>query len=392
MKEEKIKEYINQIGNILYQDKNKKAAFCQNIFGLFYDEKLSADKIKSDIETYFLGQGCKMLNDNLNIVKKNKYFSQTDFKPDLLLSLNLYQPLSAADDSFNSLEIPSDFNVQEYVKNFFAIYFPDKMEEVDDIFKNKIEVRKGKGRSVATADKIVLYYQNKVQSVLTLAHEVSHMLFMGQMKCSSLKEVESMLTEEMFLKYLLKEKAPVLIGTERRAFSSTDILSYHQLIYQGINNLCFRMQKEMYLKELLDTYKCFTPYLLQKFANSVDFLDVLKNVLYIKNGILANYLNSNITYHENYDALNGKHLQNEVRFIYAGLVTSIFESKNFEEQIEIYKNYFQTMSSLNSTNIVDIMKYLENLLKTNLDFQTISSFYQSALKKSFDNPKMLLKN
>ena len=199
-------------------------------------------------------------------------------------------------------------------------------------------------------------------------------------------------TEEMFLKYLLKEKAPVLIGTERRAFSSTDILSYHQLIYQGINNLCFRMQKEMYLKELLDTYKCFTPYLLQKFANSVDFLDVLKNVLYIKNGILANYLNSNITYHENYDALNGKHLQNEVRFIYAGLVTSIFESKNFEEQIEIYKNYFQTMSSLNSTNIVDIMKYLENLLKTNLDFQTISSFYQSALKKSFDNPKMLLKN
>ena len=35
MKEEKIKEYINQIGNILYQDKNKKAAFCQNIFGLF---------------------------------------------------------------------------------------------------------------------------------------------------------------------------------------------------------------------------------------------------------------------------------------------------------------------------------------------------------------------
>ena len=152
------------------------------------------------------------------------------------------------------------------------------------------------------------------------------------------------------------------------------------------------MQKEIYLKELLDTYKCFTPYFLQKFANSVDFLDVLKNVLYIKNGILANYLNSNITYHENYDALNGKHLQNEVRFIYAGLVTSIFESKNFEEQIEIYKNYFQTMSSLNSTNIVDIMKYLENLLKTNLDFQTISSFYQSALKKSFDNPEMLLKN
>ena len=123
-------------------------------FWPFYDEKLSADKIKSDIETYFLGQGCKMLNDNLNIVKKNKYFSQTDFKPDLLLSLNLYQPLSAADDSFNSLEIPSDFNVQEYVKNFFAIYFPDKMEEVDDIFKNKIEVRKGKGRSVATADKL----------------------------------------------------------------------------------------------------------------------------------------------------------------------------------------------------------------------------------------------
>ena len=133
-----------------------------------------------------------------------------------------------------SNEIPSDFNVQEYVKYFFAIYFPDKMEEVDDIFKNKIEVRKGKGRSVATADKIVLYYQNKVQSVLTLAHEVSHMLFMGQMKCSSLKEVESMLTEEMFLKYLLKEKAPVLIGTERRAFSSTDILSYHQLIIKEL--------------------------------------------------------------------------------------------------------------------------------------------------------------
>ena len=35
MKEEKIKEYINQIGNILYQDKNKKAAFCQIFLAFF---------------------------------------------------------------------------------------------------------------------------------------------------------------------------------------------------------------------------------------------------------------------------------------------------------------------------------------------------------------------
>ncbi len=217
-KREEINKYIAQIGLVLYKNPQKREKFQQNLLKQFYNPSLDSTKIKSDIKTYLLGLECQFLNKELDIVKWNKYFSQMDFNPEWLLNLNLNPLLKEVDNSFNKLEVAKDFDVFRCVQNFYKKYFPDKEEEVANILKTKLIIQNEKRRSV-TKDKVIyFYYQNKVTDALTLAHEISHMLFKGQMKCSELKEVESMLTEEMFLNYLVDISLPVFCEGGKNCF------------------------------------------------------------------------------------------------------------------------------------------------------------------------------
>ena len=391
-KREEINKYIAQIGLVLHKNPQKREKFQQNLLKQFYHLSLDSTKIKSDIKTYLLGLECQFLNKELDIVKWNKYFSQMDFNPEWLLNLNLNPLLKEVDNSFNKLEVAKDFDVFRCVQNFYKKYFPDKEEEVANILKTKLIIQNEKGRSV-TKDKVIyFYYQNKVTDALTLAHEISHMLFKGQMKCSELKEVESMLTEEMFLNYLVDISLPVFCEGREKLFSQTDRASYHQLIHYHIAELYFRMQKEVLLKKLLHNQMYFTPYTLTCFAHSSHLLDLLKSGLYIQNGIFANYLKENVAYKPSYDLENGRHLQNEVRFIYAGLLTSIFNAKPKEEQAKIYHNYFKNISSLNGPNIAQILVFLENIFATKLDKDTILKYYQMDAAKCYESPPEVLKH
>ena len=144
----------------------------------------------------------KELNDKYQFVKNNKYWNYSKVynlsingknynitENDILLKIayNIRNNISKSNDSItnksmNDFLIPNlDIDIMKnIVKNFFITINPEFSSRVDFILNktqfikyddNKSSVYQ---RSVSKDSGIIFYYKNNLQSLVTLAHEVSH--------------------------------------------------------------------------------------------------------------------------------------------------------------------------------------------------------------------------
>ena len=248
-------------------------------------------------------------------------------------------------------------------------------------------------RSVSTPDGIKLYYKNDLESLVTLAHELSHgisnlnddLKLKDSKGIESLSEVESMLTEELFLDYLksinlqIKEKGS---NYEVRILDDSIINDIKYDKYKGVIHTTYRAIDELGIKKILVSNK----------INNIDedFIDKLSNSMNIsKEDVISKidkfvsryYPNDNQLHDyigvKNYDLRNGQQLSNESRFIYANCLVEKFDSMNLDTQqrIDFYKKYLNNAKDM---TFQDVLKLF------NVDLANLYSFSEEFINK-FNN-------
>jgi len=324
------------------------------------------------------------LNNKYQFVKKNKYWDYDEVynfdnniinENDMLYELSDY--ISKRVDSnkidVNSLEdyeIPNiDYEqMKKIVSDFFLSIDPNYSSKLSYIFSN-IKVIYESGRSVSTPNGIQFYCNNNLSSLVTLAHEVSHCLsclddnlkISDENKIGAFAEIESELTEELFLDNLLKSNFSIIdkksSSKEIRLLTEKDInnIKYNKYfssvirtIYRVLDEIPFKMlMKNNNLDSITDdliTQICNMKHIVPNDDNKkmiCSRIDMFLNPYYPSNSDIKNISNG-------YDLFNGKHLSNESRFIYAYLFVSKFNQMNMtaDEKKDFYKRYINDVKNL----------------------------------------------
>lgn len=245
-------------------------------------------------------------------------------------------------------------------------------------------------RAVSAPDGIKLYNNNDLYSLVTLAHEISHGIsnlnddldFKDGKGVESLSEVESMLTEELFLDYLkninlqIKEKGS---NDEVRTLDDSIINDIKYTKYKGDIHRCYRSIDELEIKKILLNNK------VDKIDE--DFIDNLSNFMNISKEYVISkidkfvseyYPNDNQLHDyigvENYDLRNGQQLSNESRFIYANCLVEKFNSMNLDTQqrIDFYKKYLNNAKDMTFQEVLNLF---------NVDLANLYSFSEEFINK-----------
>lgn len=241
-------------------------------------------------------------------------------------------------------------------------------------------------RSVSTPQGIKIYYKNDLKSLVTLAHELSHGIsnFNDKLELKdgrgveSLSEVESMLTEELFLEYLknmnlqIREKN----NGETRTLDEDIINDIKYNKYKDTIYTSYRAIDELEFRKVLVNNNIDEDFI-EKLSISMNMLkeDIISKIdmfisrYYPSDNQVRNYIGIN-----NYDLKNGQHLSNEARFIYANCLVEKLNGMNLDnsQKMEFYKAYLNNAKD---------MTFQEVLKLFNVDLTNLHSFSEEFINE-----------
>ena len=226
-------------------------------------------------------------------------------------------------------------------------------------------------RSVTTSQGIKLYYKNDLKSLVTLAHELSHGISNLNDKLElkdgkdveSLSEVESTLTEELFLEYLknmnlqITEKNSGKVRTLDEGIIND--IKYNK--YKDVIHLSYRAIDELEFKKLLvsENISNIDEKIIEKLSISMNIpmedvilkIDMFIDKYYPGDNQVHNYVGV-----KNYDLRNGLHLSNEARFIYANCLVAKFNSMNLDEKqkLDFYNAYINNAKNMTFQEVLKL--------------------------------------
>lgn len=338
------------------------------------------------------------LNYKYQFVQKNKYWNYNQVydlnindkvyqisENDVLLNIssNIAKNVNSSLENKKSMsdyEIP-DIDIEQMKKIVIGFYMqvnPDLSNKISfilsktDFIKYDENIPSNLQRSVTTPEGIKIYYKNDLNSLVTLAHELSHgisnlgddLKVKDGKGVESLSEVESMLTEELFLDYLktinlqIKEKGSI---DEVRTLDDNIINDIKYDKYKGAIHTAYRSIDELEIKRILVNNK----------INNIDedFIDNLSNSMNITKEemikkidmFVSRYFPNDNQIHNyigvaDYDLRNGQQLSNEARFIYANCLVEKLNGMNLDNQqkIEFYKMYLNSAKDMTFQEVLKL--------------------------------------
>lgn len=342
---------------------------------------------------------------DLNINDKVYQISENDVL--LNISHNIAKNING---SFNNKKYMSDYEIpnidieqmKKIVIGFYMQVNPELSNKIafilskTDFIKYDENIPSNLQRSVTTSEGIKLYYKNDLNSLVTLAHELSHgisnlddnLRLKDSKGVESLSEVESMLTEELFLDYLkninlqIKEKESI---NEVRTLDDNIINDIKYDKYKGVIHTAYRAIDELEIKKVLESNKIdnIDEDFIDKLSNSMNTskeemikkIDMFVSRYYPNDNQIHDYIGV-----VDYDLRNGQQLSNEARFIYANCLVEKLNGMNLDNQqkIEFYKMYlnnaknmsFQEVLKLFNVDLTNPYSFLEEFIS---EFNTLSN-------------------
>ena len=345
---------------------------------------------------------------DLNINDKVYQISENDIL--LNISHNIAKNING---SFNNKKYMSDYEIpnidieqmKKIVIDFYMQVNPELSNKIafilskTDFIKYDENIPSNLQRSVTTSEGIKLYYKNDLNSLVTLAHELSHgisnlgddLRLKDSKGVESLSEVESMLTEELFLDYLkninlqIKEKESI---NEVRTLDDNIINDIKYYKYKGVIHTAYRAIDELEIKKVLESNKIdnIDEDFIDKLSNSMNTskeemikkIDMFVSRYYPNDNQIHDYIGV-----VDYDLRNGQQLSNEARFIYANCLVEKLNGMNLDNQqkIEFYKMYLN-----NAKN----MSFQEVLKLFNVDLTNPYSFSEEFISEFKNHPVLFV--
>lgn len=226
-------------------------------------------------------------------------------------------------------------------------------------------------RSVTTSQGIKLYYKNDLKSLVTLAHELSHGISNLNDKLElkdgkdveSLSEVESALTEELFLEYLKNTNLQITEKNsgEVRKLDEGIINDIKYNKYKDVIHTSYRAVDELEFKKLFVSKNIsnIDEKIIEKLSISMNIpmediilkIDMFIDKYYPGDNQVHNYVGV-----KNYDLRNGLHLSNEARFIYANCLVAKFNSMNLDEKqkLDFYNAYINNAKNMTFQEVLKL--------------------------------------
>ena len=338
------------------------------------------------------------LNYKYQFVKNNKYWNYNQVydlnindkvyqisENDVLLNIS-HNIVKNINGSFNNKKYMSDYEIpnidieqmKKIVIGFYMQVNPELSNKIafilskTDFIKYDENIPSNLQRSVTTSEGIKLYYKNDLNSLVTLAHELSHgisnlgddLRLKDSKGVESLSEVESMLTEELFLDYLkninlqIKEKESI---NEVRTLDDNIINDIKYDKYKGVIHTAYRAIDELEIKKVLESNKIdnIDEDFIDKLSNSMNTskeemikkIDMFVSRYYPNDNQIHDYIGV-----VDYDLRNGQQLSNEARFIYANCLVEKLNGMNLDNQqkIEFYKMYLNNVKNMSFQEVLKL--------------------------------------
>ena len=355
------------------------------------------------------------LNYKYQFVKNNKYWNyDKEYKLDIAgqeykinendilfgIANNIANNVSDVNDNRNDmsnyLTVDVDSSkMKEIVTDFFVNINPKWQEKVDFIFdhtnfiKYDDNIPSNEQRSVTNQKGIKFYYKNDLTSLVTLAHEVSHAIanltdnleIKNGNKVEAFDEVESEMTEDMFLEYLKNSDLSFVDNSSSsiRNLNDNDLDDIKYNKYKSALFLSYRVLDEVGFKKYVkdNNIKDLNYDVINELALSMNIsktdvmsrLDLFIDKYYPSDKVIHNYVGCN-----SYDLKNGEQLSNECRFIYAFCFVEKFNNMDldYDNRCEFYKNYLDNVGN---------MSFQDTLSEFNVDLGNVNSFSNEFINK-----------
>lgn len=300
--------------------------------------------------------------------------------------LNISNDISKnINDSFTNKKDMSDYlipnidieQMKKIVIDFYMQVNPNLSNKIafilskTNFIKYDENIPSNQQRSVTTSQGIKLYYKNDLKSLVTLAHELSHGISNLNDKLElkdgkdveSLSEVESALTEELFLEYLKNKNLQITEKNsgEVRTLDEGIINDIKYNKYKDVIHLSYRAIDELEFKKLLvsENISNIDEKIIEKLSISMNIpmedvilkIDMFIDKYYPGDNQVHNYVGV-----KNYDLRNGLHLSNEARFIYANCLVAKFNSMNLDEKqkLDFYKAYINNAKNMTFQEVLKL--------------------------------------
>lgn len=337
------------------------------------------------------------LNYKYQFVKNNKYWDYNHIYNLIIngqhfqlsennILLNISNDISKnINDSFTNKKDMSDYlipnidieQMKKIVIDFYMQVNPNLSNKIAFILsktsfiKYDENIPSNQQRSVTTSQGIKLYYKNDLKSLVTLAHELSHGISNLNDKLElkdgkdveSLSEVESALTEELFLEYLKNTNLQITEKNsgEVRILDEGIINDIKYNKYKDVIHTSYRAIDELEFKKLLVSKNIsnIDEKIIEKLSISMNIpmediilkIDMFIDKYYPGDNQVHNYVGV-----KNYDLRNGLHLSNEARFIYANCLVAKFNSMNLDEKqkLDFYKAYINNAKNMTFQEVLKL--------------------------------------
>ena len=354
-------------------------------------------------------------NYKYQFVKNNKYWNyDKEYKLDIAgqeykinendilfgIANNIANNVSDVNDNRNDMSNYLTVDVdpskmKEIVTDFFVNINPKWQEKIGFIFdhtdfiKYNDNIPSNEQRSVTNQKGIKFYYKNDLTSLVTLAHEVSHalanlddnLMIKNGNKVEAFDEVESEMTEDMFLEYLKKSELSFVDSSSSsvRNLNDKDLDDIKYNKYKSALFLSYRALDELGFKKFINdnNIKELNEDVINDLASSMNIsktdvlsrLDLFIDKYYPNDRLIHNYVGTNC-----YDLKNGEQLSNECRFIYAFCLVEKFNNMGFDydKKCEFYKNYLDNVGN---------MSFQDTLNEFNVDLGNVNSFSSEFINK-----------
>lgn len=337
------------------------------------------------------------LNYKYQFVKNNKYWNYNHIYNLIIngqsfqlsennILLNISNDISKnINDSFTNKKDMCDYlipnidieQMKKIVIDFYMQVNPNLSNKIafilskTNFIKYDENIPSNQQRSVTTSQGIKLYYKNDLKSLVTLAHELSHGISNLNDKLElkdgkdveSLSEVESALTEELFLEYLKNMNLQITEKNsgEARTLDEGIINDIKYNKYKDVIHLSYRAIDELEFKKLLvnKNISNIDEKIIEKLSISMNIpmediilkIDMFIDKYYPGDNQVHNYVGV-----KNYDLRNGLHLSNEARFIYANCLVAKFNSMNLDEKqkLDFYKAYINNAKNMTFQEVLKL--------------------------------------
>lgn len=337
------------------------------------------------------------LNYKYQFVKNNKYWNYNHIYNLIIngqsfqlsennILLNISNDISKnINDSFTNKKDMCDYlipnidieQMKKIVIDFYMQVNPNLSNKIafilskTNFIKYHENIPSNQQRSVTTSQGIKLYYKNDLKSLVTLAHELSHGISNLNDKLElkdgkdveSLSEVESTLTEELFLEYLKNMNLQITEKNsgEVRTLDEGIINDIKYNKYKDVIHLSYRAIDELEFKKLLVSKNIsnIDEKIIEKLSIYMNIpmediilrIDMFIDKYYPGDNQVHNYVGV-----KNYDLRNGLHLSNEARFIYANCLVAKFNSMNLDEKqkLDFYNAYINNAKNMTFQEVLKL--------------------------------------